>query len=293
MTKMATERKSSRGSEAFQRHFQDVYGDRWPALSAALRQPARRVALLNPFAEDPVKRAVIDAGELQAKGELQWVRMKELVKPIEDSRGLLSHYLLDEGSLAPIQHMHLLSGSRVLDLCAAPGGKSLAMLFRTRGKIHLHLNEMSVARIARLRSVLQSYIPREFYGGLELTKGDGGIFFKRHLPVFDEILVDAPCSGERHLLENKSELEQWSLKRSKILSHRQMGLLCSAFECLKHEGRMVYSTCSISPLENEQLVERFLEKRPAAQGCGTQMIMPDVDHNQGPLFSAIFAKSQC
>ncbi len=82
-----------------------------------------------------------------------------------------------------------------------------------------------------------------------------------HPNTFDKILLDAPCSGEQHLLHSTKELDKWSIKRTKRLSQAQYGLLCSAILALKENGQVLYSTCSLSPMENDQVIERFLEKK--------------------------------
>ena len=79
--------------------------------------------------------------------------------------------------------------------------------------------------------------------------------------TFDKILVDAPCSGERHLIQKTKELEKWSLNRTKRLAKTQYGLLCSALLSLKPGGYILYSTCSISPMENDDVIERLLTKK--------------------------------
>jgi hypothetical protein len=76
----------------------------------------------------------------------------------------------------------------------------------------------------------------------------------------DLILLDAPCSGERHLLDNPAEMASWTPGRSKSNAQRQLQLLLSAAQLIRGGGRVVYSTCSISPLENDDVVDEFLAK---------------------------------
>ena len=77
---------------------------------------------------------------------------------------------------------------------------------------------------------------------------------------FSKILVDAPCSGERHQIHS-GKTSEWSLKRSKSLAMKQYTLLCAALLCAQTEARIVYSTCSINPVENDEVVRRFLKKK--------------------------------
>ena len=79
--------------------------------------------------------------------------------------------------------------------------------------------------------------------------------------TFDSILVDAPCSGERHLLQTPKELESWKVSRTKGLAKKQYALLSAAAEAIKPDGYILYATCSISPLENDAVVDRLIHKR--------------------------------
>jgi 16S rRNA C967 or C1407 C5-methylase (RsmB/RsmF family) len=79
---------------------------------------------------------------------------------------------------------------------------------------------------------------------------------------FDLVLIDAPCSGEKHLLVNRKELQSWTPSRSKKLSQLQYSLICAGYLCLKAGGVLVFSTCSVSPLENQSVVAKLMERYP-------------------------------
>jgi 16S rRNA C967 or C1407 C5-methylase (RsmB/RsmF family) len=94
------------------------------------------------------------------------------------------------------------------------------------------------------------------------VKGQDGNQFGLRMPdEFDRVLADVPCSGERHLLENKSEFEKWTVRRSQNLAVRQFSLLSSAWLTCKPGGRIVYSTCSISPIENDEIIQKMVKRR--------------------------------
>jgi 16S rRNA C967 or C1407 C5-methylase (RsmB/RsmF family) len=218
---MKTTKMSS--EEAFDAFFAGVYGARWPGLREALEREPRKITLRNPFGR--------------------------------------ADYLLDEASLAPVRALDLRPGLAYADLCASPGGKSLAAICELRGEGTWLLNDLSPARVARLKAVLHDGLPPEIFGRVSVTRGDASRFGLRHRERFDRVLVDAPCSGERHLLASPRELARWSLKGSKRLAVRQHALLCAGLDSLRAGGVLVYSTCSISPFENDAVVRRLMESR--------------------------------
>jgi 16S rRNA C967 or C1407 C5-methylase (RsmB/RsmF family) len=137
------------------------------------------------------------------------------------------------------------------------------------------------------------YLPPSGLARVSVSHRDGGLFFKNYHDTFDAVLVDAPCSGERYLLEKPGGEEEWRPKRSQRLASRQMALLCSALHVLKDNGCLVYSTCSISPIENDQLVQRFLRKRKdQVVMTKSHFILPTPQKNIGPIYFASFRKSQ-
>jgi 16S rRNA (cytosine1407-C5)-methyltransferase len=119
---------------------------------------------------------------------------------------------------------------------------------------------------------------------------------------FDAILVDAPCSSERHVIQNPRALAEWTTARPRSLSGRQWSLLSAAFLLLKSGGSLVYSTCAITPEENDIPVNRLLEKYSKeieldeagfSDGEKTRygrLILPDLSGGKGPMYVARFRK---
>jgi 5-methylcytosine rRNA methyltransferase NSUN4 len=250
-------KKARKGKEAFEAHFHSLYGDRWPHLKEALLR------------------------------EREQIRLKD---------GLLKEYHLDEASCYPPELLNVGEEESVLDLCSAPGGKAIQLALALGGRGRLVLNELSRTRRQRLEKVVEEHLEEKDRKNIEIWGKDGSRLGQWVEERFDAILVDAPCSSERHLIENPSHLETWGPKRTKQLAHRQMGLLCSALDLLKSSGRLVYSTCSISPEENEVLIQRFLKKRKDRievvedpQGPGEprpfgRLIFPDESNGHGPMY---------
>lgn len=171
-----------------------------------------------------------------------------------------SHYPMCAASLLAVRALDIQPNDQILDLCASPGGKSIAICQNFESTNHLTSNEMSQERFERLKQTLKSYIPATAYRQqIRLTNLDGTraqIWTK----TFDKILIDAPCSSERHLVSSSST-QMWSVKRSKMNGRRQLSLLRTAMRCVKPQsGTIVYSTCSISPFENDLVIEQFLQE---------------------------------
>lgn len=249
----------------FEDYFVSVYSERWPKLRAALLGEAHQQILSNPFSNT------------------------------------LQDYRLDSASLLPAKHMNVQAGERVADFCASPGGKSLAMIFQTKGEANFSCNDLSPGRVQRLKAVFHDCLPPEIFKRIDITKSDASRWGLSRKNEFDKILVDAPCSGERHLLKSPQELGRWSMKGAKGLAVRQHALLCSALDCLKPGGRLVYSTCSVNPMENDGVIERLKESRPnlfqvvpvqEETGEATAngwIILPD-ENAGGPIYLSVLEK---
>jgi len=170
--------------------------------------------------------------------------------------------LLDEASVWAAFSLGVRKSEKILDLCAAPGGKSLALLFWCHGELNIDINDISQARLARLKKVMNDYLPKKIVeDNLNFYCLDGKRWGIQNPNMYDRVLLDAPCSSERHWILKENYLDDWKEGRTKRLSKEQFTLLCSAFDGLKEEGVLVYSTCSISPLENDEQFEKLKLKR--------------------------------
>jgi 16S rRNA C967 or C1407 C5-methylase (RsmB/RsmF family) len=253
----------------FEEFFEGVYGARWPAIYRALRaQPVDKVLLQNPFG--------------------------------------LQDYQVDPASLGPAEALGLEAGHSVADFCSAPGGKLIAALFAAAKSgglngVRVKANDLSPARVQRLKAVLHDCLPPEILKQIEVSRGDASRWGMKFPAQFDRVLIDAPCSGERHLLKSPQEADRWSQKSSKRLAVRQHALLCAGLDSAVSGGRVVYSTCSISPLENDGVIERLEESRaglfrilPAPPGAGEatrygRLVLPDAEAC-GPIYTAVLEK---
>ncbi|KAH1166883.1 5-methylcytosine rRNA methyltransferase NSUN4 [Mauremys mutica] len=177
-----------------------------------------------------------------------------------DALGTLGYYLLDVASLLPVLALNVQPGDLVLDLCAAPGGKTLALL-QTGCCRHLAANDISASRSNRLRRVLCSYVPKDIGADVRITSWDGRNWGELEGNTYNRVLVDVPCTTDRHSVmeEDNNIFSRMRLKERQMLPMLQMQLLLAGLLAARPDGEVVYSTCSLSQLQNEYVVERAVE----------------------------------
>ncbi|MFC4598688.1 RsmF rRNA methyltransferase first C-terminal domain-containing protein [Cohnella hongkongensis] len=149
-------------------------------------------------------------------------------------------------------------GETVLDLCAAPGGKTTHLAGRMNGEGLLVANEPHPARA----KILSQNVERLGVRNAVVTNEMPDKLAARFPAFFDRILVDAPCSGEGMFRKDPDACAEWSPEHVTMCADRQLDILESAAKMLKPGGRLVYSTCTFSPEENEGTISRFAERHP-------------------------------
>lgn len=240
-------------ASSFDEFYQEQWGERWPALRQALNHPEHQVARRNAFSDA--------IAETQGVENLSPAEKQNIPR---GSEGLLGFFIMDPGSIRIAKALLVQPGDKILDLCAAPGGKSLVLIedaLQDGNESEVILNEISEARRERLKKVIQQYVPRDVREHVRISGKDGGLFAKSHPEYFDRILIDAPCSGERHLLESSQRLQEWTPASSRRLAQRQYALLTGAVVAARTGARLVYSTCSLSKAENDEVISRLFEKK--------------------------------
>ncbi|KAH9525059.1 5-methylcytosine rRNA methyltransferase nsun4 [Bulinus truncatus] len=175
--------------------------------------------------------------------------------------GIYGFYLMDAASLLPIVALDIQPTDQVLDLCAAPGGKSFAILqsldVLNGGK--LVCNDLSQSRVTRLKDVIHSHFPPEVASCITITKKDAIQTFS---PEFNKILVDVPCNGDRYAVtEEDNNLFQISRTSERLrLMKTQKQILLSAMKSCVVGGVIVYSTCTLSPAQNDGVIQAAMEE---------------------------------
>ena len=253
---------ASKGEPGFARHYTALFGERWPELRHALTSARPKVLRVNAFASAAAQER--DTRELSPlpglPGCFRIDSASERVVLGLDENELLSGYLMDAASVVAARALAVQPGEVVLDLCAAPGGKALVLLEALASAGKLTLNDRSRQRSARLRSVLQKYVPASVLERVQLTSHDARRWGLYQPAAYDAILLDAPCSSEKHVLSDPAELAKWSPSRIQRLASDQYAMLAAAATALKPGGRLVYSTCALAPEENDGVIERLLKK---------------------------------
>ncbi|MBP5358022.1 MAG: RsmB/NOP family class I SAM-dependent RNA methyltransferase [Treponema sp.] len=221
MLSKKTESNNKRGSLGFEDYYSSLFEDSWNELKEAL--------LLDP------KYVQVEYPECRP-------------------------YFMDSASVCAALCLPLDDAKDVLDLCAAPGGKTIVLSANISPDAILTSNERSPERKARLSKVISESIPESISKRIQVKCSDGSTWCRKITDCFDSILLDAPCSSERHVLKDKKYLEQWSPARIKTLSMEQWSLLSCAWRLLRSGGHLLYSTCALSPEENDKVVSRLFKK---------------------------------
>jgi len=253
--------------KTFDEFYSSFYADRWPFLKTAILEPV----LFLPF-------------------------QKELKKP----------YFLNLASYLAVRALGEVGNQEVLDLCAAPGGKTLVLASSLGPEGFIVANERSSARRNRLKRVLEEHLFPERLSRIKITGHDAGKWGLYEQNRYDLILLDVPCSSERHLLEKPSHLKKWSTNRTRHLAQQAYAMVLSALMALKPGGKLLYCTCALSPLENDGVIERVEQKKgeevrllsveiqdPRVVAEPTRFgiqILPDLSNGAGPLYVALLTK---
>ncbi len=224
-------------------------------------------AFLRSF-DAPCARAVrsrlgSDTFPPDAEDAVPWCEAGHYLPPSSDAGACVLHeagawYLQEASAMVPAQVLAPRPGEKVLDLCAAPGGKStqLAMLMQNEGL--LVANEIVPSRA----KILSSNIERMGCTNTIVTNAAPQQLSRVWPSLFDRILVDAPCSGEGMFRRHPEARAEWNADSPSLCAERQLSILDHAARMLRPGGRLVYSTCTFNDLENEGTVQAFLTAHP-------------------------------
>ena len=168
------------------------------------------------------------------------------------------YYLQEASAMAPVALLDPQPGENICDLCSAPGGKTTQIAGRMMGEGFLLCNEWSPKRA----KILSRNIERMGVANALVTNETVQRLASRFPGFFHRVLVDAPCSGEGMFRKEEAAVTDWSQDTVEMCAARQAEILDSAAELVRPGGRLVYSTCTFAPEENEQAISAFLRRHP-------------------------------
>lgn len=195
-------------------------------------------------------------------------------QPLHEAGG---YYIQEPSAMSAITLLDPRPGEQVLDLCAAPGGKSTQIAGRMKGIGLLVANEAIPSRA----KILSQNIERMGIANALVLNETPQRLAERFPFYFDRIAVDAPCSGEGMFRKDECACAEWSLQQVQRCADRQKEILSHAVEMLKPGGVLVYSTCTFSRQENEEMAEWLIEMYPQMKLVKQVHIWPHLHHGEG------------
>ncbi len=280
----------------FLERMEAMLGSEYPAFLESLERP-RAVALrFNPLKGDaPSLPFVGDPVPWEEKGFYYDPCARPGLHPYHEA-GV--YYLQEASAMAPVTLLAPQPGEYVCDLCAAPGGKTTQIAGKMAGEGFLLCNEINPKRA----KILSRNIERLGVANALVTNEHPENLAKHYPEFFDKVLIDAPCSGEGMFRKEEAAVTDWSVETVQMCARRQREILHSGASLVRPGGRLVYSTCTFAPEENEQTVERFLADHPdftpeevsapwfAESGKGAFRLWPHKLLGEGH-FAAVFRRS--
>ena len=168
------------------------------------------------------------------------------------------YYIQEPSAMYPAEQLGVRPGDKVLDMCAAPGGKSTKIACALKGEGLLVSNDISEERVKALIYNIELSGARNV-----IVTNESPERLADKLPgYFDKILVDAPCSGEGMFRKDDEAVKSWGVYKNEVCADMQREILESAHVLLKCGGRLLYSTCTFDPSEDEYMIKEFMEKHP-------------------------------
>ena len=261
--------------EAYLNRMKSQLGEDYPAYLAAMDQPEKRAARSNGLKLDRAALAELRPNFVPADGD--GFLLPPLFAPGKDPLHAAGGYYVQELSAqVPASLFDLTPAMAVLDLCAAPGGKSSQLAARVPQGV-LFANEI----VPNRANVLLGNLERMGVKNAVVTSMDPEKLVSLTGPVFDGVLVDAPCAGEGMFRKDPGAVREWSPEHVTACARRQRAILTSAQRAVKPGGQLVYSTCSFSPAENEENVRWFLKEFPDFELVEERHLYPHTSLGEG------------
>ena len=246
--------------ESFEKRMQEMLGDEYESYIESYDNPRQYGLRINPM---KITEEELAEGSGFSLDPIPWTKTgyfyKEEDQPARHpyySAGL--YYLQEPSAMTPASRLPIQEGDYVLDLCAAPGGKATELGARLKGTGFLLANDISNSRAKALLKNLELAGLSNIY----VTSEDPKRLTGKFPSFFDKILIDAPCSGEGMFHKEPKMAEYWEEKPPAYYAGIQKELICQGAQMLRPGGMLLYSTCTFSKKENEEVIAYLLESCP-------------------------------
>lgn len=275
--------------EEFIKRMKERLGNGFAAFLKSYQLPPARAVRVNTLKISP--DVFKEISPLPLGDNVPWERCgfytdaESLGKTVAHAAGL--YYVQEPSAMCAVPELEAKEGERVLDLCSAPGGKGTQIAQYMNGKGVLVLNEINRERC----DILKSNVERLGVKNAIVTCADPKDLAEVFNGYFDKILVDAPCSGEGMFKKEPNAIPEWSVENVKLCAERQAQILCCADKMLAEGGRLVYSTCTFAPEEDEEQIENFLKIRKNFELIRMKKLMPHEVRGEGH-FCAVLQKDE-
>lgn len=245
---------------AFEERMRDMLGEEFDAYLKSYQNPRQYGLRVNPLKTTGEKLKEFAGFHLDS---IPWVQngyfYEEEDYPARHPYYAAGVYYLQEPSaMTPASRLLVKPGDRVLDLCAAPGGKATALGAALQGKGVLVANDISNSRAKALLKNLELFGISNAFVTNEIP-GKLAEYFEGY---FDKVLADAPCSGEGMFRKDPAVIKTWDEERPEYFAKVQKDILKNAVKMLRPGGELLYSTCTFAPVENEGSISWVLENYP-------------------------------
>ena len=285
--------KPSSLPKAFLREMEDLLGDEYQAFLDSYRDEKTSAIRVNTL-KLPIE-SFKDLGLFNIdfeRDKISWAEEGYYLSgdvnpgknPLHDAG---AYYIQEPSAMSVVGQTHVFEEDRVLDLCAAPGGKSTYILSRLNHKGLLVSNEINPSRIRALGENL------ERFGAVNsiITNSDSSNLLTFFKGFFDKIFIDAPCSGQGMFRKDDFAIEDWSQDKVDECVAIQRQLIRDAYQMLRAGGMIIYSTCTFTRQENEDIIEDFLGDYPDANLLDMDRIWPHRDRGEGHFCARITKKA--
>ena len=270
--------------ETFLNRMQQQLGPGFPAFRSALNEPPKKALRINTIKTDREELSALLGLPLPAldenpDGAPVPLDFNPNAAPLH-AAGLF--YMQEATAQAPVAAFELPDAPVVLDLCAAPGGKSAQLAAKMQGGV-LFSNEIVPSRA----EVLAGNLERMGVVNAIVTNAEPKPLCERLKDRCDAVLVDAPCAGESMFRKDEQAVRDWSIEHVETCAVRQRAILEDAQKAVKPGGTLVYSTCSFSPQENEETVQVFLDRHTDFSLVTMRRLYPHTSAGEGQFLAVL------